>query len=197
MKSIYLPFSGDNKLRFGGSSLISHKITSFLTSCSVVRRQIFVKRFKRPKNRFYEEKKNEINIFTIFRRQKLKILGIFFNFYIKWRHFLRRAPSYDIKYLSNVLKDLANGFYEEKNPKIHIFTIFRRQKHKILWIFFNFDIKLRNFLRCAGSYDFKYLSNYLNDLKYVFHEERSTEIQIFTIFRRQKLRFGGFSSISS
>ena len=147
-------------------------MTSFLTSYSAIRHQIFAKRFKRSQNGFYEEKKNEIHIFVIFRLQKIKILEICFNFYIKWRNFLRRAPLYDVKYLSNDLNDPENGFYEGKNPVIHIFTIFRRQKHKILWIFFNFYIKLRHFLHRAGSYDVIYLSNYLNDLKYVFYEER-------------------------
>ena len=120
-------------------------MTSFFTSCSVVRRQIFVKRLNDLKNGFYEEKKTEIHIFTIFRRQNHTILWIFFNFYIKWRHFLRRAASYDVKYLSNDLNDLKNGFYEENKTEIHIFTIFRRQKLKIWEIFFNFYIKWRHF----------------------------------------------------
>ena len=89
LESIYLPFPGDKNIRFCGFSLIS-------TYNDVI--------------------------------------------------FLRRAPSYDVKYLSNNLNNPKNGFYEGKNPKIHIFTIFRRQKHKILWIFFNFYIKWRHFL---------------------------------------------------
>ena len=86
--------------------------------------------------------------------QKHTILCIFFNFYIKLRHFLRRAPSYDVKYLPNNLNDLKNGFYDQKKTEIHIFTIFRRQKLKILWIFFNFYIKL---LPCSIFYKIGYV----------------------------------------
>ena len=131
------------------------------------------------KNGFYEEKKNEIHIFTIFRLQKLKILEICFNFYIKWRNFWRRAPLYDVKYLSNDLNDHKNGFYEGKNHVIHIFTIFRWHNHKILWIFFNFYIKWHHFLRRAHSYDVKYLSNDLNDLKHGFYKEKTWNPYIY------------------
>ena len=34
------------------------------------------------------------------------------------RNFLRRAASYDIKYLSNDLNDLEYGFYEEDKTEI-------------------------------------------------------------------------------
>ena len=119
-----------------------------------------------------KRKKTEIHIFTIFRRQKIKILGIFFNFYIKCHHFLHRAASCNVKYLANELNDLKNGFYEEKRPEIHIFTIFKRQKMKIWGIFFNFYIKLRHFWRRPPSYDVKYLSNDLNDLKNGFYEDK-------------------------
>ena len=63
-------------------------------------------------------------------------------------------------------------FMKRKNLKFIYLPFPGDKKIKIWGIFLNFYIKLRNFLRRAGSYDDKYLSNDLNDLKYVFYEMR-------------------------
>ena len=119
------------------------------------------------KNWDFSDLKNLKSIFLPFPGEKN-----LFNFYIKWPHCWRCASSYEVKYLSNHLNDLNNGFYEDKIPEIHIFTIFRRQKIKICGIFFNFYIKWGHFLRRVASYAVKYLSNYLSDPEKGFYEEK-------------------------
>ena len=90
-------------------------------------------------------KRTKLNSYIYhFQVKKMKIWGIFFNFYIKLRDFLHRAASCDVKYLSNDLNELTNGFYEEKKTEINIFTIFRRQKLRFCG-FSLFSIKITSF----------------------------------------------------
>ena len=88
-------------IRFCVISVFLHKLTSIFTTCSVVRLHIFVKRYNRPHKRILLRDITEIQIFTIFWRNKLrfgrfslnstKIMSIY-DIITSWRRLFETNP---------------------------------------------------------------------------------------------------------
>ena len=66
LKSIYWPFTGNKTRDFSNFLKIIHKLTSLLTSCSVVCRQKHFKQSQEPQKRIVYIGNIEIHIFDIF-----------------------------------------------------------------------------------------------------------------------------------